>query len=140
MCLDSEVNAIEIRRKARKVSIGSFVKYLRYSNYLYKDSKTGLFDNLYNSPLAVFNRKLNDFLKEDRRNFNLINFVQGVVNSFGLETQSSYTKVLSALTSQDKLNLRIDPSLFVVSGDNFCLLYTSPSPRDRQKSRMPSSA
>ena len=23
---------------------------------------------------------------------------------------------------------------------NFCLLYTSPSPRDRQKSRMPSSA
>ena len=25
-------------------------------------------------------------------------------------------------------------------GDIFCLLYTSPSPRDRQKSRMPSSA
>ena len=24
--------------------------------------------------------------------------------------------------------------------DNHCLLYTSPSPRDRQKSRMPSSA
>ena len=24
--------------------------------------------------------------------------------------------------------------------DHFCLLYTSPSPRDRQKSRMPSSA
>ena len=27
-----------------------------------------------------------------------------------------------------------------VRGANFCLLYTSPSPRDRQKSRMPSSA
>ena len=27
-----------------------------------------------------------------------------------------------------------------VSELNFCLLYTSPSPRDRQKSRMPSSA
>ena len=27
-----------------------------------------------------------------------------------------------------------------VSFDNNCLLYTSPSPRDRQKSRMPSSA
>ena len=25
-------------------------------------------------------------------------------------------------------------------GDGICLLYTSPSPRDRQKSRMPSSA
>ena len=27
-----------------------------------------------------------------------------------------------------------------VTKDNYCLLYTSPSPRDRQKSRMPSSA
>ena len=26
------------------------------------------------------------------------------------------------------------------TGNNTCLLYTSPSPRDRQKSRMPSSA
>ena len=39
-------------------------------------------------------------------------------------------------------NFTDDPNLFVV--DNrlglACLLYTSPSPRDRQKSRMPSSA
>ena len=28
----------------------------------------------------------------------------------------------------------------IKSWNNFCLLYTSPSPRDRQKSRMPSSA
>ena len=28
----------------------------------------------------------------------------------------------------------------VLGPDNTCLLYTSPSPRDRQKSRMPSSA
>ena len=27
-----------------------------------------------------------------------------------------------------------------VAANNICLLYTSPSPRDRQKSRMPSSA
>ena len=27
-----------------------------------------------------------------------------------------------------------------MGGDNFCLLYTSPSPRDRTRSRMPSSA
>ena len=30
--------------------------------------------------------------------------------------------------------------ILVLAGDIFCLLYTSPSPRDRQKSRMPSSA
>ena len=29
---------------------------------------------------------------------------------------------------------------FTVGADSYCLLYTSPSPRDRQKSRMPSSA
>ena len=31
-------------------------------------------------------------------------------------------------------------SSHVVDVSNYCLLYTSPSPRDRQKSRMPSSA
>ena len=30
--------------------------------------------------------------------------------------------------------------LGLFEGKNICLLYTSPSPRDRQKSRMPSSA
>ena len=40
------------------------------------------------------------------------------------------------------LNLAGKPMLDYVfdSLDNLCLLYTSPSPRDRQKSRMPSSA
>ena len=32
------------------------------------------------------------------------------------------------------------PIIFVSAKDTDCLLYTSPSPRDRQKSRMPSSA
>ena len=35
--------------------------------------------------------------------------------------------------------LGVDRAYFLTS-INFCLLYTSPSPRDRQKSRMPSSA
>ena len=35
------------------------------------------------------------------------------------------------------LTLGADP---LVSGVSFCLLYTSPSPRDRTRSRMPSSA
>ena len=32
------------------------------------------------------------------------------------------------------------PSLDLFGKTKYCLLYTSPSPRDRQKSRMPSSA
>ena len=33
-----------------------------------------------------------------------------------------------------------DSSVFILDEDDICLLYTSPSPRDREKSRMPSSA
>ena len=43
---------------------------------------------------------------------------------------------LCALVSQDSSN---DPVITVLSNDT-CLLYTSPSPRDRQKYRMPSSS
>ena len=39
---------------------------------------------------------------------------------------------------------KADPSVIVIDSERvqywLCLLYTSPSPRDRQKSRMPSSA
>ena len=43
------------------------------------------------------------------------------------------------LSEADKLNVRDFPGIEEVNGLS-CLLYTSPSPRDRQKSRMPSSA
>ena len=40
-----------------------------------------------------------------------------------------------------RLNKTVGYLLGVITGmPQFCLLYTSPSPRDRQKSRMPSSA
>ena len=38
------------------------------------------------------------------------------------------------------LDLKASPTVILIAGLNGCLLYTSPSPRDRQKSRMPSSA
>ena len=39
-----------------------------------------------------------------------------------------------------KLNLLGVPAFVVSHGDDTCLLYTSPSPRDVEESRMPSSA
>ena len=36
--------------------------------------------------------------------------------------------------------LKVGQAVRIPPLGNFCLLYTSPSPRDRQKSRMPSSA
>ena len=43
----------------------------------------------------------------------------------------------------EKVNALGDGNFTIIAGGNYhgtCLLYTSPSPRDRQKSRMPSSA
>ena len=60
-----------------------------------------------------------------------------------------FQKGLTCLTTEDKIKLPSDRTiqheielviLLSRSGERICLLYTSPSPRDRQKSRMPSSA
>ena len=40
----------------------------------------------------------------------------------------------------DPGNVIIERDIFNIIDHDICLLYTSPSPRDRQKSRMPSSA
>ena len=44
------------------------------------------------------------------------------------------------LVTRDQLRRRLWAADTFVDFDRSCLLYTSPSPRDRQKSRMPSSA
>ena len=50
------------------------------------------------------------------------------------------SKGMDAKTLGDKLNTNNDFRDNPANRCNICLLYTSPSPRDRQKSRMPSSA
>ena len=59
----------------------------------------------------------------------------GYVNSdFILNSMPEYKEALAEI---DNLSKAWEKE---VSDMYFCLLYTSPSPRDRQKSRMPSSA
>ena len=41
---------------------------------------------------------------------------------------------------EDKLGYNNEGGKYIINYSKSCLLYTSPSPRDRQKSRMPSSA
>ena len=57
------------------------------------------------------------------------------------EAVSDFIKltVPELVCSYDATDFRIY-DLLLFSMDYICLLYTSPSPRDRQKSRMPSSA
>ena len=70
---------------------------------------------------------------------------------FADELVGTTIRLDSQLTVSTDVNITADNNIilsgenqsrvfFVEQGANFCLLYTSPSPRDRQKSRMPSSA
>ena len=60
----------------------------------------------------------------------------GIFKSIGLES-GGYDSFVQLLFSWLTLYVL---SVFVYARLSLCLLYTSPSPRDRQKSRMPSSA
>ena len=61
---------------------------------------------------------------------------------YGLEYSIAgvYTKNLSAASSPYTLTVANTISSAQADNENSCLLYTSPSPRDRTRSRMPSSA
>ena len=60
------------------------------------------------------------------------------------DDQDIQTRYIEATVIGDNSSLRLCnlylPNGNPTPGPKFCLLYTSPSPRDRQKSRMPSSA
>ena len=49
-------------------------------------------------------------------------------------------KSLQKLTLTDRRKLEVGGVLEIISYNDDCLLYTSPSPRDKRQSRMPSSA
>ena len=60
-----------------------------------------------------------------------------IANSEGQRTTPS---VVGFTAKGDRLVGQPAKNQIVTNAENTCLLYTSPSPRDRQKSRMPSSA
>ena len=64
------------------------------------------------------------------------NFSQGSMTSH-TETTSTVTETINSVDYRTGWEYSVTG---VGISNNGCLLYTSPSPRDRQKSRMPSSA
>ena len=51
------------------------------------------------------------------------------------------TDIIPVAGQSTEINYQLNGDIFLRAPNNYnCLLYTSPSPRDRQKSRMPSSA
>ena len=59
---------------------------------------------------------------------------------FKSEIQAHAERMNELVTESQAKTMQRPSSLVNRNGRNDCLLYTSPSPRDRQKSRMPSSA
>ena len=70
---------------------------------------------------------------------------QCIVENTDCDTSRSYARIidLEHIISHENAVVvygKNDNKVYFMDNGNICLLYTSPSPRDRQKSRMPSSA
>ena len=68
-----------------------------------------------------------------------------LVHMLGLLTRHGLNFADSASTGENHieknfLTYLLRPAVVIISGLSLCLLYTSPSPRDKRQSRMPSSA
>ena len=76
----------------------------------------------------------------EQKDSGVTNFGKEVIkemNRVGVVIDMSHSAQQSTL---DAIELSEKPIAITHANPSFCLLYTSPSPRDRQKSRMPSSA
>ena len=85
-------------------------------------------------------------IKEELRSKSLLKVISGL-NNFDVQSVKIIVEAAS-LGGADLVDIACKPELVDLALKNStlpvcvssCLLYTSPSPRDRQKSRMPSSA
>ena len=67
--------------------------------------------------------------------------IASALDAEGIESRVNDDVMFVPITSDLEIQfVEIDPLLPAANVYIACLLYTSPSPRDRQKSRMPSSA
>ena len=63
-----------------------------------------------------------------------------LVDKYKNRSESSLMDELLRVTEQQKRDGTLDSAEIQAAANSICLLYTSPSPRDPKKSRMPSSA
>ena len=116
----------------------TFIGFIGFLNYVLAVNKSNKQESL-----DVTNKKAEAVDKDE----DLIESFQNTLKSKGIEKlQIKNVYPISKNDDLERFSLQIDE---VSSDDNkvdtidrlhVCLLYTSPSPRDRQKSRMPSSA
>ena len=63
-----------------------------------------------------------------------------VTRNFSAKAIAEYLNIKGKISISSQMVFQLDQATVNDGQFNGCLLYTSPSPRDRQKSRMPSSA
>ena len=91
-------------------------------------------------------KKLNGMSLEDLEeavngsDLDLANMIDDDTSFDDEEVEATADTVVDALAAKKKVVLIDDREAEEEEEEEDCLLYTSPSPRDRQKSRMPSSA
>ena len=87
--------------------------------------------------LAVHNEKLD---KQDRIDAVLFEKIESLHKDMGRATDEIKKGCERDIRLVDQRLRMMEKKMWTIAGALTCLLYTSPSPRDRQKSRMPSSA
>ena len=84
--------------------------------------------------------QLNTIKKEEEEAEKKMKFIQKCIEGKIPLTTASNMDLIAACLEHSVDEKYLDINLRDLTKDKVCLLYTSPSPRDRQKSRMPSSA
>ena len=149
--------ADEKRKKATQNVVRRFFSnmFTKLGNYTFGSAEAmdGLMDRLDKLPGEMFGGRLNEMfterVDESSRRFKMrMMEVESIIAGYLYETYGKkWKKVSRDNRMQQDLGIELHDGIMLepISQDQIayfynCLLYTSPSPRDRTRSRMPSSA
>ena len=99
------------------------------------DTATISLENIDESDIKIFPNPTHDILFFERNEIN--NLSISIINTTGnIVYEKIFFDNIISVSLKD-----LEPGMYLIKlQDDTCLLYTSPSPRDRTRSRMPSSA
>ena len=80
--------------------------------------------------------------RQTRKIMNKFNISNNLISFNKVNSLNKIPRILQALNEGESIAIVSDAGMPAICdpGENICLLYTSPSPRDKRQSRMPSSA
>ena len=132
---------------------GNFINFFESTDWHGINMKKGGIANLKNGGFPDLNKDGKVTKADVLKGRGVFNMGGGVMDLGGMEKDYRFNGgfvPIGEYEKKDDVPARLSKNEFVFTADavraagggsiNNCLLYTSPSPRDRQKSRMPSSA